>query len=72
MSSSATYLPESPQLLLRLLEGHAAICIKLSEDCSHPQTKQFLRQLAADLLIETEIQRAIIKLRETSLMVSAE
>jgi hypothetical protein len=67
MSASVTYLPESPQILLRLLEGHAAICVKLSEDCAHARTKQLLRQLAADLLIEAESQRAVTKSRKASI-----
>jgi hypothetical protein len=64
MSAGVNYLPESPQLVLRLLEGHAALCIKLQENCTHARAKRVLRQLAADLLIETERQRATINLRE--------
>lgn len=75
MSAGATYRPKTPGLLLRLLEGHATICIKLSEGCTHVRTKRVLRQLSADLLIEAERQRAIMKLREAPLqraMVAAE
>jgi hypothetical protein len=68
MSASVTYLPESPRLLLRLLEGHAAVCIKLSEDCTHARTKRVLRQIAVDLMIEAESQRAMMKSREESLV----
>jgi hypothetical protein len=46
------------------LEWHAANCFTLSEKCQHKRAKHVLRQLAADLLIEAEIQRAWIRKRQ--------
>ena len=43
---------------VHLLHWHAANCITLSEVSGHARAKRILRQLATDLLVEAETQRA--------------
>jgi hypothetical protein len=57
-------LPVSLLARPHMLEWHAANCITLSEKCQHKEARHVLRQLAADLLIEAQTQRAWIRKRQ--------
>ncbi len=47
--------------LIHLLDWHAANCVAYAERCKAPLAKRVLRQLAADLLIEAETRRSLLR-----------
>jgi hypothetical protein len=69
-ASASAFLPS--WTIVHLLTSHAANCITHSEACTGSRGKRVLRLLAADLLIEAESQRAILRRLESANLAGAE